>query len=288
MQGAGQFTPRRERDDFSRQPSGGSSFLFPGSGATTRSPACGPLHATPGISDALRMPVRSSLGMSSQFTPKLSNPLFSPAAHGQDSRPPSAAAPPDERPPLESILDGAVGDGAAATASARPAAPPVESADGFWVTVFGYHTPAMVPQVLQELRPSSGTIAQHRAGVGAWLHVRYTEWHQQQEALAKNGRVRHRASAPTHHQPAARSRPCSVPAQVLHGCMLGVIAGIVPASSATSEMPDNPMIHLRLQHPRGANYTVGAAALRPRAAVSRHDGEVSKLWGKLMELSFGW
>ena len=153
------------------------------------------------------MPVRSSLGMSSQFTPKLSNPLFSPAAHGPDSHPPSAA-PPDERPPLESILDGAVGDGAAATASARPAAPPVESADGFWVTVFGYHTPAMVPQVLQELRPSSGTIAQHRAGVGAWLHVRYTEWHQQQEALAKNGRVRHRAHPP--HTSYHRTLPTSL------------------------------------------------------------------------------
>ena len=71
------------------------------------------------------------------------------------------------------------------------------------MTAFGYHTAAMVPQVLLELKPSNGEIAQHQPGVGAWVHVRFGEWRQMHEALAKNGRV-------------------------LQGCMLGVIEGVVP------------------------------------------------------------
>ena len=44
------------------------------------------------------------------------------------------------------------------------------------MTAFGYHTAAMVPQVLLELKPSNGEIAQHQPGVGAWVHVRFGEW----------------------------------------------------------------------------------------------------------------
>ena len=53
------------------------------------------------------------------------------------------------------------------------------------MTAFGYHTAAMVPQVLLELKPSNGEIAQHQPGVGAWVHVRFGEWRQMQEALVR-------------------------------------------------------------------------------------------------------
>ena len=61
--------------------------------------------------------------------------------------------------------------------------------------------------MLLELKPSNGEIAQHQPGVGAWVHVRFGEWRQMQEALAKNGRV-------------------------LQGYMPGVIEGVVPSRSA--------------------------------------------------------
>jgi hypothetical protein len=183
-------TPRREADAFAaRQPSGGSSFLFPGS-VPRSSPAVfsGVQSRSSALPSALHFSASKGI-----------------ARHGQEPLAKPAGGPSDERPPLESILDGGVAQGAAAQgttpAAAAPelppsARPPVENTeDGFWVTVFGYHTPSMIPQVLQEMRPSSGVL-HHTRGVGAWLHVRYSEWHQQQEALAKNGRVR--APAPRH------------------------------------------------------------------------------------------
>lgn len=60
---------------------------------------------------------------------------------------------------------------------------------GFWVTAFGFHNVAMVPAVLQELRPSGGDFMQHRLGTGTWLHVQMCDRTDQMEALAKNGRV---------------------------------------------------------------------------------------------------
>ena len=164
-----------------RQPSGGSSFLFPGS-VPRSSPA-----------------VFSGSQSRSAALPSALQYSGTKIAHGRDPLAKAAGGPSDERPPLESILDGANPQGAAGQGS-TPAAvsgpeppssdrtPEENAGDGFWVTVFGYHTPAMIPQVLQEMRPSSGVL-HHTRGVGAWLHVRYSLWHQQQEALAKNGRV---------------------------------------------------------------------------------------------------
>jgi len=64
----------------------------------------------------------------------------------------------------------------------------------------------MVPQVLALLRPSGGQVVQQVPGSGAWLHLRLATWQQQQEVLARHGAV-------------------------LHGCMIGVIAGVVPSGS---------------------------------------------------------
>lgn len=63
------------------------------------------------------------------------------------------------------------------------------AADELWVTAFGFHGTAMLPAILEEMRPSGGEIRQHRLGSGPWVHLRYADWRQQQQALAKNGKV---------------------------------------------------------------------------------------------------
>jgi hypothetical protein len=87
---------------------------------------------------------------------------------------PSAACSDADAPPLRSLFDLP----SAAPADARPA-PPTAAAGPpagaihagshptereHWVTVFGYSSPAMVPQVLELLRPSAGAVVQQVRG----------------------------------------------------------------------------------------------------------------------------
>ena len=75
-----------------------------------------------------------------------------------------------DAPPLQSLHDLAPGSGGVSAATSQPApslapsslAPsqPASSEGGHWVTIFGYHSVAMVPQVLALLRPSGGQVVQ--------------------------------------------------------------------------------------------------------------------------------
>jgi len=146
-----------------------------------------PSGMQPGMQSAMqpRLPGAHSNSLLSPLSAAVPpQPLFSP----QGRMLPAAAPPPlppgararaqaDELPPLQSMLDlntGAEGasaapDGAAAAAASMPTGgaathqqlgPTAQAAaDGFWVTAFGYHTAAMVPQVLLELKPSNGESA---------------------------------------------------------------------------------------------------------------------------------
>ena len=67
------------------------------------------------------------------------------------------------------------------------------------VTAFGFGGAAMLPIVLDELRPAGGEVRQHRLGAGPWVHIRYADTRQQQQALAKNGKVCHRHRAYSRH-----------------------------------------------------------------------------------------
>jgi len=227
-----------------RQQNVGSSFHFPPpSGAQATSPGFGPPAATPAQMpfslaasgmDSMRDRAPAQGGLLSPTVPQ--QPFFSPlsAKPAREEPPLPAASQADELPPLQSMLDlNAGADAQAAAAGAQQAAgaayvgggggggppppPPSISTNGpYWVTAFGYHAAAMIPQVLQELRPSNGEIAQHQPGAGAWLHVRFQEWRQMQEALAKNGRVRV-APLPPSRPPERRRTPptaCSHPTPI--------------------------------------------------------------------------
>ena len=193
----------------------------------------------------------------------------------------------DAGPPLESMLD-LPGIGApsatAGTAALPPATPLPASATpaafsgreggGFWVTAFGFHGSAMLPVVLQELRPSGGDLMQHRMGSGSWIHVQLRSHTDQLEALAKNGRV-------------------------VHGFMLGVLEGIVPKASsldaegiipkATSLDFNHPLpqrtVPLRLQNSRGAEFSI-----RPKmpSSIARRESSVLSFLNKACEFIFGW
>ena len=121
---------------------------------------------------------------------------------------------------------------------------------GLWVTAFGYPTTAMLAAVLEELRPPGGALVQHRLGVGPWVHLQYSDWRQQQQALTKNGKV-------------------------VQGVMIGVIAGIVPSSDIL-DLPSAPAgvgnLPLRVQHQR-----IGGPVLRA-AAVGHRDLATTGWW----------
>lgn len=309
-----------------RQQNAGSSFHFPPpSGAQATSPGFGPPATTPAQMpfslaasgmDSIRDRPPAQNSLLSPTVPQ--QPFFSPlsAKPAREEPPLPAASQADELPPLQSMLDlNAGADAQAAAAGAQQAAGaanvggggggglalPSISTDGpYWVTAFGYHTAAMIAQVLQELRPSNGEIAQHQPGAGAWLHVRFQEWRQMQEALAKNGRVRV-ASANLSEQPERHHAPPmtlpsrrATPLQVVQGFMLGVIEGVVPSSSALSLPSVPPMITsipLRLQHTRGAEYHVGSARIGDPAgkrAGAARENVVSSVFNKTCEYVFGW
>jgi len=85
---------------------------------------------------------------------------------------------------------------------------------------------------------------------------------EQQQALAKNGRI-------------------------VHGVMVGVIEGILPAGSEGvlgDDANQTPHAALRLQHDRGAQYTV-----RPKLdASAKADTGLVALSNALLEYAFGW
>ena len=221
-----------------RQQTGSSYHFPPPSGAQATSPGFGPPTTTPAqMPFSLRASGMDSIrdrapAQGSLLSPTVPNqPLFSPLSTkpAREEPPLPAASQADELPPLQSMLDlNAGADAQAAAAGAQqatgaanvgggggglpPQLPSISTDGPYWVTAFGYHAAAMIPQVLQELRPSNGEIAQHQPGAGAWLHVRFQEWRQMQEALAKNGRVRvaapflprpsdHQYAPPTHPSP---------------------------------------------------------------------------------------
>ena len=97
------------------------------------------------------------------------------------------------------------------------------------------------------------------------MHVRYADWRQQQQALAKNGKV-------------------------VHGMMLGVVEGLHPsadgldaasASTAGGGVPGGA-IPLRVQQPRH----VGPALRPPPIAIA--DLGKASWWTRLCEYVFGW
>lgn len=185
---------------------------------------------------------------------------------------PSAVGPPAAETPFSARTPGFA---AAATPFAAAAAPPSmfdtganaapvggANAGQLWVTVFGYHTNAMLSAVLDEVRPSGGEIVQHRLGVGPWVHVQFRECRQQQQALSKNGKV-------------------------LNGVMLGVIEGVVPSEDVLS-LPSSSVagtgMPLKLQLPRAGGPT---PTLRAPTAPIRDLGRAG-WWTRLSEYIFGW
>jgi len=132
--------------------------------------------------------------------------------------------------------------------------------DEFWVTIFGYHSKATLAAFLDEVRPPGGELMQHRLGVGPWAHVQFREWRQQQQALAKSGKV-------------------------MHGVMLGVIEGVAPSDDALS-MPAATAgtgLPLKLHLPRAAAPT---PTLQTRP--STRDLGRAGWWTRLCEYVFGW
>lgn len=287
-QAAGAATPRRSEGGGgvgshppTRQPSAGgrsssASFLFPSSTLQT-SPKCGPSPFGPTSSLGIdgMASSRSSFGglshpsgagLGTPFSAQLPPSLFTPHS---SMRPASRAAqtPHDDQPPLHSMLDLNEPEGAGA-AVAPPGATPyhprggrfgstpsvtaeiasaysestaeVGEGGGYWVTVFGFSggSAGMLTTVLAWLRPSSrGAPLHHSPGVGPWIHVRFESWQDQREALARNG-------------------------SVLHGCMLGVVEGVVPRGSMPKHTPTTQFVPIGLTSSRAASYT-------PRGALGR-------------------
>lgn len=182
---------------------------------------------------------------------------------------------PMDAPPLDSILDLA--------ATPRPAvAPPHsvasapfgvhmdETAPGgtggsYWVTAFGYAKLDALPAVLDELRPPGGDFQRRALGVGQWVHVCFGAKHEQQQALAKNGRI-------------------------VHGMMLGVIEGVVPAGSESVVGKHNgakPRAPLRLQQPRGAAHKENLLRQKLHPPAASETGLLASFNG-LCEYAFGW
>jgi len=191
--------------------------------------------------------------------PPVATPVAAPAAE-----PPFGA-----RTPFAAAVNEPVGGALSTSVAARPtvselAAPrgaPTAGADGLWVTVFGYSSNAMLSAVLDEVRPSGSEIIQHRLGVGPWVHVQFREWREQQQALAKNGKV-------------------------LGGVMLGVIEGIVPSDDVL-RLPagvGGGGVSLKLQLPRT---TAPTTTLRAPTAPVRDHGRAG-WWTRLCEYVFGW
>ena len=146
-------------------------------------------------------------------------------------------------------------------ATPYPASTPYPAGDGtsFWITVFGYHTNALLPAVLDEMRPSGGEIVQHRLGAGPWMHVQFRERWQQQRAIAKNGTV-------------------------LRGVMLGVIEGVVPSDDALalpSSVVKGTGMPLKVQLPRAV-----PGAKVPGAPMRDHGR--AGWWTRTCEVVFGW
>lgn len=131
------------------------------------------------------------------------------------------------------------------------------------MTVFGFGTTGNLPAVLEELRPSGGDILQHRLGSGAWAHVRYADWRQQQQALAKNGKV-------------------------VHGLMLGVLEGIHPTSDCLDATASRQAQHPNVAIPLRVQQRHPGPSLRASAAIGT--GELGKAdwWTRLCEYVFGW
>ena len=251
-------------------------LLAPRTGGTTaRTPSTA---FTPGVglTPALLPAARPSLGGAGTM----------PFGAASVQRPaPLRAAAADDRPPITSLFD--VG-GSSAAPNLNAAAPTTTAAaslasaatafatasatttngttsSDLWVTAFGFHGTSMLPLVLEELRPSGGEIRQHTLGSGQWVHVRYADWRQQQQALAKNGKV-------------------------VHGMMLGVVEGLHPsadgldaasASTAGGGVPGGA-IPLRVQQPRH----VGPALRPPPIAIA--DLGKASWWTRLCEYVFGW
>lgn len=220
MQGFPLRTPAPARRDqqglpLSRQASG--SLLFPGStpGAHASPTSCFKSPAPFSTAAASGAASRSAFERSAARTPGEFSPQYVPSGAFAGGASETVRGQLDA-PPLQSLHDLAPGSGDVSAATSQPApslapsslAPsqPASSEGGHWVTIFGYHSVAMVPQVLALLRPSGGQVVQQVPGSGAWLHLRLATWQQQQEVLARHGAV-------------------------LHGCMIGVIAGVLPSGS---------------------------------------------------------
>ena len=224
------------------------------------------------------------------FTPGATLPAAaSSAKQPPPSRPAAGMGAADDRPPLLSLMDvGFATSSLPASAPFTPApapqtgaapatggaplgrtpglvggVPPVVAASGEqWVTAFGFPSAAMLPAVLEELRPSSGEIRQHRIGSsGLWVHVRYADAWQLQQALAKNGKL-------------------------VGGFLLGVIDGIQPSSDASHSRAHDALpgsgLPLKLQQHRH----VGPALRAPPIAAA--DLGKAGWWTKLCEYVFGW
>ena len=141
---------------------------------------------------------------------------------------------------------------------------------GGWGELGHGEPPLRGPELLEELRPTGGEIRQHRLGSGPWVHVRFTDHWQQQQALAKNGKV-------------------------VHGMMIGVLAGIHPTSDSLDASGSNlssvaagggglavSSIPLRLQQHRHLGPSLKAPP------VSAFELGKAGWWTRLCEHVFGW
>jgi len=269
-----------------------SSFLLPSAAPRTES------AATP--ASRFGAPSGGAYGFG-----QAANPLASPAVPA--GPPPfdrnAAADAAADAPPVQSMLDEgadafsrAPPSGHAQTDDPSPAAPTLDlgpshlqgpmtitdTSDGFWVTAFGF-PPDLLAAVLHELQPSASAILAHKQGGGNWMHVRLSCALEQEEALAKNGRI-------------------------VHGSMIGVLKGILPRGSsadsghlATSRtkqtvwfMPPAPDLDSRAKAAPSLAVGPGAQASSGSGPVARldiHPYTGSGLAGMLTratEYFFGW
>ncbi len=135
----------------------------------------------------------------------------------------------------------------------RDAALLANEAASHWVTVFGFHSIALIPEVLEMLRQAGVAIERWSEGTGPWVHVLLADVLHQQQSLGFSGRV-------------------------LHGSMLGVLPGIFPAGAHPPTALGGGLPHvaapIKLQRTRS---TVAALPEAPPA-----------LWERLFEMLVGW
>ena len=137
-------------------------------GNTPAPPKTAPARQMPQSALSAELPPLHSLldaiGPSSVAPPRAADPCAAPAPATEAAS--ATGAQPVPAAVTASRAEGSAAMGAATAAGAMGGRDVGGSGGELWVTVFGYPSSAMLPMVLDEMRPSGGELVRHRAGVG--------------------------------------------------------------------------------------------------------------------------